>query len=306
MSFRIPPSRTIATCLAAFSLLVGHVSSACAQSPAEPAKTITIADAQLSLIQNTFIAAPIAGVVAEVFVAEGDTVAVGQRMVQLDDEQVRTEFEAAQASFEAARLEASNDVDTRYAKRTLEVRIRELEQSVDANRGFAGAISQTEIAKLQLVVDQSELAIEQADHDLAVARANANEKQAAAKIVQTRMDKHGIAAPVTGQVVEVAVEAGEWVEPGKPVVRLVTVDPIRVECFVDGQKHGAELVGRPIKFYPKGSEGDDSAQPLIGKITYVSPELHPVTGEARLWATVSNPNKKARAGQHGRIEISGQ
>ncbi|TWU58000.1 putative efflux pump membrane fusion protein [Rubripirellula reticaptiva] len=265
-----------------------------------------IADAQLSLIQNTFIAAPIAGVVAEVLVAEGDIVSVGQRMVQLDNEQVRTEYEAAQASYEAARLEASNDVDTRYAKRTLEVRIRELEQSIDANRGFAGAISETEIAKLQLVVDQSELAIEQADHDLAVARAKANEKQAAAKIVQARLDKHGIAAPVTGQVVEVAVEAGEWVEPGKPVVRLVTVDPIRVECFVDGQQHGPELIGRSIKFFPKGSDGDDSAQPLVGKITYVSPELHPVTGEARLWATVGNTDKKARAGLHGRIEISGQ
>ena len=38
------------------------------------AETIEIEDAQVSLIQNTFIATPIAGVVAEVFVAEGDQV----------------------------------------------------------------------------------------------------------------------------------------------------------------------------------------------------------------------------------------
>ncbi len=269
-------------------------------------ETIEIADAQVSLIQNTFVAAPIAGVAAEVLVSEGDQVDKGCRLIQLDSEQAETELEAARAAYEAAGLESGNDVDARYAKRTLEVRQQELTQSIDANRQFSGSVSDAEIAKQELVVDQARLAIEQADHDLQVAKARAREKFASTRIVETLLKKHGVEAPVSGLVVEVAVEPGEWVEPGKPIVRIVSLNPIRVECFVEGAIHGAELVGRAIEFFPTASSrqaADEPTQPLVGQVTFVSPELHPVTGQARLWATIENPQLRARAGMRGRLVI---
>ncbi len=45
---------------------------------------IEIADAQVSLIQNTFVAAPIAGIAAKVFVVEGDRIQSGRPLLQLD------------------------------------------------------------------------------------------------------------------------------------------------------------------------------------------------------------------------------
>lgn len=271
----------------------------------ETPEPIEIADAQVSLIQNTFVAAPIAGIVSRVSVTEGDAVEVGRPMVVLDDAQVRTELQAAMASLEAARMEATNDVDARYAQRTLEVRQRELEQSDDANRSFAGAVSETEIAKQRLVVDQSRLAIEQAEHEMQVAQASAREKEAAATMVKARLEKHTIAAPVSGKVVEIVTEPGEWVEAGKPVVRVISTDPIRVECFIDGNRYGDELVGRPIQFFHTRQDNElHRSKPIPGKVTYVSPELHPVTGQARLWATIDNPDGKARAGMRGRLIIS--
>ena len=270
------------------------------QTDARTSKPIEVKDAQLSLIQNTFIASPLAGIVETVSVTEGDSVRRGDAMVMLNNDQVRTEMEAAEAAFEAARLQADNDVDARYARRSLEVSQRELEQSADANRGFAGAISDTEIAKLQLVVDQSRLAIEQAEHELQVATAQAKEKAAAARITEARLEKHNITAPVAGTVVEVAVEAGEWIEPGKPAVRLISLDPIRAECFIDGRKHGKELVGRAVEFTISGTE---TPQTLTGTVTFVSPEVHPVTGQARLWAELQNPNQSATAGLRGRLVI---
>ncbi len=223
---------------------------------------IEIADAQVSLIQNTFVAAPIAGVVAEVLVAEGDQVELGRRLVQLDSLQAQTELEAARAAYDAARLQSDNDVNERYARRTLEVRQRELQQSMDANTQFTGSISETEIAKLQLVVDQSRLAIEQAQHESKIARANAVEKLAAMRIVEARVRKHGVQATVAGNIVEVAIEPGEWVEAGKPIVRVISLNPIRVECFVDGRKHGPELVGRGIEFFPASAANAQPQTPL--------------------------------------------
>ncbi|MGB7344903.1 MAG: HlyD family efflux transporter periplasmic adaptor subunit [Pirellulaceae bacterium] len=261
---------------------------------------LDVAEAQTSLIQNAFIAAPMSGVVAKVDVSEGDDVKVGSRLVLLRDDQARTELQAAQAAFEAARLMGDNDVDQRYAQRTLEVRQREYQQSQIANNNFPGTISETELEKLRLVVDQSRLAIEQAAHDLLVARATAAEKQAAVQIAEERLKKHGIETLVSGFVTEVDVEPGEWVEAGKPIVRVISIDPIRVECFVDGKLFGAELVGHPVRFTPSDSNGNVNA---IGKVTFVSPELHPVTGQVRLWATIENTDRKIRAGMQGRLVI---
>jgi RND family efflux transporter MFP subunit len=269
------------------------------------AQRIEIEAAQVSLIQNTLVAAPISGVVASVHVHEGDPIGLDTPIAQLDDEQAETELEAAEAAYEAARLEADNDVDARYAQRTLEVRQRELQQSVDANRTYSGAVSETEIDKLRLVVDQSRLAIEQAEHQQQVATAKAIEKVAAVQIARTRLAKYQILAPVDGLVVEVSVEPGEWVEAGKPIARLISLDPIRVECFVDGRKHGGELVGRKVEFsYSIDDENPqgDSIE-LFGEVDFVSPELNPVTGQIRLWATIKNPNQRARAGMRGRLVI---
>jgi RND family efflux transporter MFP subunit len=269
------------------------------------AQRIEIEAAQVSLIQNTLVAAPISGVVASVHVHEGDPIGLDTPIAQLDDEQAETELEAAEAAYEAARLEADNDVDARYAQRTLEVRQRELQQSVDANRTYSGAVSETEIDKLRLVVDQSRLAIEQAEHQQQVATAKAIEKVAAVQIARTRLAKYQILAPVDGLVVEVSVEPGEWVEAGKPIARLISLDPIRVECFVDGRKHGGELVGRKVEFSysidDENPQGDSIK--LFGEVDFVSPELNPVTGQIRLWATIKNPNQRARAGMRGRLVI---
>tara|TARA_R110002049_G_scaffold4601_6_gene32851 strand:+ start:24749 stop:25675 length:927 start_codon:yes stop_codon:yes gene_type:complete len=260
--------------------------------------------AQVSLIQNTFVASPIAGVVSQVNVVEGVRVQSGVCMVQLDDQHARTEVAAARAKLQAAQLESSNDIDQRFAERTLEVRRQELQASLQANQRYAGAISDTEIERLKLVVDQSQLAIEQAKHELAVARARAGEQQAALEIAQAMLDKHAIKTTVDGIVAEVAIEPGEWVEPGTPIVRVIALDPIRVECFVDGRSYGPELVGARVKFYPDlGTKAKDSLLPLTGEVAFVSPEVHAVTSQARLWATIRNPNHRIRAGLQGRLVI---
>ncbi len=261
---------------------------------------LEVDEAQVSLIQNAFIAAPMPGVVAKVDVSEGDEVQVGTRLVLLSDDQARSELQAAQAAYEAARLVADNDVDQRYAQRTLEVRQREFEQSQIANNNFRGAISETELEKLRLVVDQSRLAIEQAAHDQNIAGATAAEKLAAVKIAKERLELHGIETLVAGFVSEVDVQPGEWVEAGKPIVRVIALDPIRVECFIDGKTLGSELVGHPVRFFPADAKDDQS---VTGKVTFVSPELHPVTGQVRLWATIRNADRKIRAGMRGRLVI---
>lgn len=261
-------------------------------------ETLIIDKAQTSLIKNAFIAAPMSGVVAAVNVTEGDLVAADAPLVRMQSDLAEKELVAAKAALDAARLESDNDVNLRYAKRTLEVRDHTLRQSRLANETYAGVVSEMDLEEIRLTVDQAALAIEQAHHDLMIAEAAAVEKEAAVAIAQTKLNRHTVRTGVTGMVAEIAVETGEWVEAGKPMVRIISLDPIRVECFVDGRRYGSDLVGRNVKFIPTGAAESAS---LHGTVTFVSRELHPVTGQVRLWATLANPQGKIGAGASGRL-----
>ncbi|WP_372722016.1 efflux RND transporter periplasmic adaptor subunit [Novipirellula sp.] len=271
---------------------------------------LEVSEAQVSLIHNTFIASPISGVVETVLVKEGNRVQPDALLIQLDDQRFRTELEAAVAAHRAAKLESDSDVDARYARRAKEFHIRQLEQSKQANSKFPGAISDSEVEKLQLVVDQAVLAIEQAEHKQQIAIAHTSEKQAAVKIAEQRVRDHAIRASVGGQVAEITVQPGESVESGEPLIRVISLDPIRVECFIDGRKYGSELVGRQVQFVceelPRADPGSDHAAEFSGNVTFVSPEVHPVTGQVRLWATVSNPQTRLRSGMRGRLVITAE
>ena len=269
---------------------------------------LEFSDAQTSLIQNAMIAAPMDGVVASVEVVEGAMVAQDAPLIRLRSDLAERELQAAKAAWDAATLESDNDVNLRYAQRTYEVRKVEQEQSELANQTYAGAVSEMELREVKLKADQASLAIEQARHDLMIASASAVEKEAAVAIAQTKLDRHTVRSGVAGMVTEIDVEPGEWVEAGKPAVRVISLDPIRVECFIDGRTHGRELVGRSVQFVlsPQEDENTDAngeAIVLSGSITFVSPEINPVTGQVRLWATMKNPNRKVGSGASGRLIV---
>jgi multidrug resistance efflux pump len=249
--------------------------------------------AQASLRFNVTIAASMPGEVAEIDVTEGQEVAVGDRLVQLDDTVARAEWIASQRALDAAELQASNDVDARFAKRSLDVKQREYEQSEAANKSFEGTVSDTEIDRLRLVVDQSRLAIEQAEHERKVAVAQAEEKAAIAGAAAVKVQKHGVVAPRVSQVAEVLVQVGQRVDAGEPMVRLIDVQTLRVECLVDAKQAESTKAGEPVVFE------FDTDQSCNGKIDFVSPEVNPVTGQVRILATVENKNGNLRAGTQG-------
>lgn len=257
-------------------------------------------NAQTSLLQNAFIAAPMSGVVSTVTVSEGENVTTDSPLVKMRSELAEKELVVAGAALDAARIESDNDVNLRYAQRTLEVRESEMRQSQLANQAYAGSVSAMELQQVRLKVDQAALAIEQANHELTIAAAKSVEKEASVSIAKTKLDRHTVRASVAGMVAQIDVEPGEWAEAGKPLVRIISLDPIRVECFIDGRKHGRPLVGRAVTFIPTGA-ADDAR--LNGSITFVSPELHPVTGQVRLWATIKNPGGKIGSGTPGRLIV---
>lgn len=134
---------------------------------------IAIEEAQVLLIQNTTLSAPLAGQICEVRVLEGDRVLAHDIIARLDDRRACAELTAAQAAWHAAVIQAENDVNTRYARRTFEVRERELQQSKEANERYDGSVTATEIDRPQLVIHQAELSVERSEQERKIADASA-------------------------------------------------------------------------------------------------------------------------------------
>ena len=93
-------------------------------------------------------------------------------------------------------------------------------------------------------------------------------------------------APIDGIVVELFKHAGEWVEPGQPVLRMVRMDRLRVEGFLRADKLAPnEVLGKPVTIRVRLVR--DKTVELKSRISFVSP-LVEGSGEYRVWADISN------------------
>jgi RND family efflux transporter MFP subunit len=118
------------------------------------------------------------------------------------------------------------------------------------------AISEVDFIRATADRDSSEAHFEQADYDL---------------------DRCTLHAPFQGEVSEVFVEAGGYVNRGEPVVHLVMMDPIKVDISVSAQTaENLKLRDHVRLFLP----GDDN--PVIGRVYEKSTVADPETRTFRV------------------------
>jgi macrolide-specific efflux system membrane fusion protein len=189
---------------------------------------------------------------------------------------------------------ARNDLKVRLAQKSHEVAAAELKRATEAAERFSKSVSQSEIARLQLATEHADLQILQNRFDLKTAQLSVDTHESALRLAEHQLKKRAIHAPTSGVVVEVLKHAGEWVEPGETVVRMVRMDRLRVEAFLSAQQANAKLVGQParvtIKLQP------DEVLDVDGEVTFVSPEIHPVNGMVRVWVEIQNGKAILRPG----------
>jgi multidrug efflux pump subunit AcrA (membrane-fusion protein) len=267
-----------------------------------PEATVTIEDVQVTLLADVQAPARQDGTLATLLVKEGDLVLQGAELGRLDFELAAIDKRLASTEFEISRLRAENDVDRRFAKKSLEVAKSELARSLESVTSFPRSISKTELDRLRLVVEKTDLSIEQSDRDLQESALTKSLKEQTVGVASKKLKDHRITAPIAGMVVQVYRQAGEWLNRGDPVVRIIRLNRLRVEAFVDGTRFGTNLIGCPVTLTTRLPPGDVVGL-FEGTITFVSPEVQPVNGQVRVWADVENPQLKLRPGVRGTLTI---
>ena len=240
------------------------------------------------------------GILSEIKVEEGKSIERGQLLALLDDRDARLTLVRARIEYAQAEARATNEVRVQYANKSLEVAQAELERSKESIEKFARSISQSQLDVEQLTVEKLMLERQQAEHDLRLERFEMQMKQNEIEAARLRLEQHQVRAPFSGTVVLIRGRIGEWVEVGKPVMRLVAVDTLRAEGFIQAAEASEELVGRPVRMTVISAGNSWEA---MGVLRFVSPEMDPVTRQVRVWAEVPNDDGTLRPGQQGQLEI---
>lgn len=255
---------------------------------------------QIAIAEQVDVPALETGIIGKLTVREGDLVEDGQLLGRLEDRDAVLAFQRAEAEAAIAAEAAKSDVGVRSAKTAHETAKAELARAQEAVEKFNKSISQTEIDRLKLAVDQSKLQIEQAEILQRTARLQYELKSSELAIAKRKLDRHDVHARVTGRVLEVQKHPGEWVEPGRTILRVVRLDRLRCKGFVDPAKLTFDPTGNVVKITI--ASGQDKPKTINGKLVFVHPEVT-LKSDIEVWAEFDNRDRSIRPGMAAEMEI---
>jgi multidrug efflux pump subunit AcrA (membrane-fusion protein) len=252
------------------------------------------------------------------------------------EKQRQMERESA-IDLEAATKESSNDVPVRATEKAMEVAQNQYQRGVRSREAFKNSISDAELDGLKLSMEKATLEHEQAEFDLSVlkmklvgkeaglktqqlavevadleiraaesqqhiAQLQANLKKQDVEIAAANVERRNVTSPLDGVVVEQYREAGEWVEPGEKILRIIRMNRLRAEGFIALADVPNCPPGANARVEVTNVDGGTVARD--GKVTFVSPEVDPVNHEVRLWVEFDNPEPALRPGMRAKVRLA--
>jgi membrane fusion protein (multidrug efflux system) len=173
----------------------------------------------------------IPGRIVQLNVDEGDTVAAGEILAQLDDSDLRAEEAQAQASLEYARQAVS----------LAEVNVQKAQEDFTRSKT---QYKQNVIPKEKY--DHSRQALEVAQAQKKLADAQVNNTQAHLGVILTQLDNTIISTPQRGIVARKWVLPGDIVQPGQPMYTIYNLDSIWVTANLEETKLAAVRLGDKV------------------------------------------------------------
>lgn len=192
------------------------------------------------------VASEVTGRILDSRLVEGKTVAAGDFLVRVDDTDLQIQLKQVQAEKAAldqqrSRLEtelgsarhhfATAQTDVARYRALKESGAASVQRSDQAENAFQEARSQ--VASLEGQVASIDALLDAARQKI--------------KLTESQLDKTTIRAPITGTILVKAVEAGEFVAPGKPIAVLVDLGALELKVFIPEADIGKIKLGDPAR-----------------------------------------------------------
>lgn len=249
----------------------------------------------IKAIEEVEVPARVVGVLEEISVREGQRVVADETVLaRLDTRDAELELERSRIEYRNACQMAHNDVKVRMARQSLKLAELDLGRAQDSLVRYPMSITQAQIDRLVIAVEQAKLEIEQARRELDSAQLASLAARNQLDVAERNLSRHRVVSPIDGTVVQIHRRKGEWVEPGQTVVRIVRSDRFRAEGFIHIRRLTKDLTGCPVTL-AAGRPGGGMSE-FHGKVTFVSPEANPVNGQIRIWAEIEDRDAMLRPG----------
>lgn len=278
-----------------------------------------VATGKIEPITKVEIKSKASGIVKKLYVDSGNTVKVGQVLVELDKEEIQARVRQARASLEAAQAneraaQADHErakVDAQGPDVPLLLRAYERAQQMakegvfsqaaldDAQRNYEMAVNKRDVARAQLTVNKAKMA-----------QARAQMQQARATLEQLEEEHRNttIVAPIDGVVLSRDVEMGDAVSSilvlGSSATLVMTIGDtheVYVKGKVDESDIGKVFLNQPARIKVESFKD----KTFTGKVTKISPmgveKDNVTTFEVR--ASINNPGGELKAAMTANAEI---
>lgn len=219
---------------------------------------------------EVIVSSEVDGVLREILVSEGDRVTRGMVLARVNDTDYRLGVQAAQAALKMA----------------------------IANLDNAGIVfKRMEALHQGKVVSQQEY--DNSATRLDVARQDVERASAALSLAREKLDKTVIRSPLSGVVKAKTATAGDFIGAGRPVMRVISVDPVKLRFSVAEKDIGVLRTGQEVVFsvdpYPRREFG--------GTLKTIFPSLDERSRMLTAEAEVPNRSGELKPGMFAKVKV---
>ena len=188
------------------------------------------------------IGSALSGLVTDVRVKPGDTVAEGEVLFLVDARAARAQLAQANAAIAEARAAIA---EAAAAQRTARQQLELYRSLTDP-----AAVSRAEVIR----AEGDDAA---ATSRLGLARARLAAAEAAAAAARTEIERLTVRAPIAGEILAVNIRPGEFVATqggsGQPFIQMGDTDPLHVRIDIDENEAVRVKLGAPAVVSPRGA-----------------------------------------------------
>ena len=215
--------------------------------------------------EDVKVSALVPGRVNTVTVAEGDTVAQGQVVAELDRQPLQDQRRQAAAAVEQARAQVEN------ARLNLQRNQQLFERGIAAGKEVEDA--RKDLASAQAALEQATAGLNTADRNLTRAQ---------------------VRAPISGQVVKRMVSGGEQVDgtAAQPIVEIANLDRVELGANVPAEYLARLKQGLSVNVSTDAYPG----RTFSGSILAIAPAVDPTTNAALVRIRITNAGRLLKVG----------
>lgn len=262
------------------------------------------------------LASTVGGLVRAVHAREGERVAAGQLVVELDDAELVAQVAQARAGvlLAAARVTQLRAVGARVADASeaqAESNLRAAESTWERQRALfrTGSIAATELESAQRAVEVARSQVQSArvtaagssggGADARVAVAGRVQAEAALRVAEARLAQARVSSLTAGVILRRSVEPGDVVTPGRALLVLLCDGATELSVTPDERNLADLRLGQPAR----ASAEAFPDRPFDARVAYIAPAVDALRGTVEVRLSVAAPPDYLRPAMTVSVEV---